>query len=413
MSNLTDSAVLEISRLQAEAAQLIALPNLTQSDRKKADLLISQISSIRSLGVSTDEIRQLARDPQAKKEEAARITRERAFRAYLCGRPDKEIRDIQAGQQTITYAPDPNSPQGQVTTGYLVPIAFSNLVAEGAAQFDPLLDPNVVTLIQEKEFRLRPLKVPGWDLSKISAVPVAETVAQVDGSGGNSLLGSANSDAAFAGKLLNRWSYRLTLRASLEWEEDEAAYMRALNAMARAYGVGFARGIGKDLVLGNGTTAPQGILTAAANSSVSNGTAGKLTLTDILNIYFSVNRIYRIAPKCAWLMDDTSYKYVRAAVDTSGRPLLSVERNGETLMGKPVYVCPSLSGLASPFVPGSIIFGDLEHFVVHSSAMLLRRLVQRYADSGEVAYLGMRMVDSVLFDPTGGVTPPIVYAQIS
>ncbi len=98
MPQLTDSAVLEIARLQAEAAQLIQLPNLTQSDRKKADLLISQISSIRSLGVSTDEIRQLAtaRDPQLKKAEAARVAQERAFRAYLCLRPDEEIRDIEA-----------------------------------------------------------------------------------------------------------------------------------------------------------------------------------------------------------------------------------------------------------------------------------------------------------------------------
>ena len=39
--------------------------------------------------------------------------------------------------------------------------------------------------------------------------------------------------------------------------------MDALSRKARAYGVGFARGIGKDLVNGNGTSQPQGILTAA------------------------------------------------------------------------------------------------------------------------------------------------------
>jgi hypothetical protein len=43
---------------------------------------------------------------------------------------------------------------------------------------------------------------------------------------------------------------------------------------------------------------------------------------------------------------------------------------------------------------------------------ILRRITQRYADFAEVAYMGLKMVDSVLFDPTGGVTPPIVYAQI-
>ena len=225
------------------------------------------------------------------------------------------------------------------------------MVAEGEAQFDPLLNPNVVTLIQEKRFFSRPIQVPGWDLSTIAAQNVYETNQQA-GSGDQN---PGNTDPVFSGKLLNRWTYRTTLRVSFEWEEDEAAYGRALKAMARAYGVGFARGIGKDLVNGNGTSQPQGILTAAANSSVSNGTAGKLTLTDILNIYFSVNRIYRIGPKCAWLMDDTSYKYVRAAVDNQGHPLLSVEKDFETLMGKPVYVCPSLARGSSPITPGTII----------------------------------------------------------
>ncbi len=87
----------------------------------------------------------------------------------------------------------------------------------------------MVTLIQEKDFQLRPLKVPGWDLSTIAAQKVGESTQQFDGTPN-----PGNADPVFSGKLLNRWTYRNTLRASYEWEEDEAAYGRALNAMARA-----------------------------------------------------------------------------------------------------------------------------------------------------------------------------------
>ena len=125
MSNLTDSAVLEIARLQGEAAQLIQLPNLTQSDRKKADLLISQISSIRSLGVTPTKLvsSPRPRDPQLKKAEAERVAHERAFRAYFCvGGQKRKSATFQAGQQTITYVPTQNAPFG-INTGYL-PTSF-------------------------------------------------------------------------------------------------------------------------------------------------------------------------------------------------------------------------------------------------------------------------------------------------
>lgn len=398
--SLTDSAIFEIAHLQNEADLLIARPTLTQSDRKRADLIIAKISSIRSLGQSSEELR---RDAQSKKTDAERQIHERAFRAYLCRRPESEIRDIEAGTQTITWTQGPLG-------GFLVPTAFSDLVAEGQAQFDPLLDPRVVTLVQEKEFRLRPLKVPGWDLSKVSAKNITETGQSADGLPG---LDGNTSDAVFAGKLLNRWTYRLTVRASFEWEEDEAAYGRALNAMARAYGVGFGRGIGKDLATGNGTTAPQGVLTGAALSGQINATAGKLVLTDLTNFYFALNRVYRNSPKCAWLMNDAIYKYLRNATDTSGRPLLSVERDFETLFGKRVYVCPSFPNpMASPALSNQLVFGDLSHYIVHASAPLLRRIGERYADFAEAGYIGMQMVDAVVFDPTGGVTPPIISAEI-
>ena len=71
-----------------------------------------------------------------------------------------------------------------------------------------------------------------------------------------------------------------------------------------------------------------------------------------------------------------------------------------------------------PSTPGStsIIFGDLSHFVVRLSAMMVQRSVETYAH-GSATYLSAtyhdRMrVDSTVFDPSAGATPPIVYATL-
>lgn len=399
--SLSNSAILEISKLQNECDILLSKRQLTQSDRKRADLIISKISSIRQLGVSSEEmLRQLciARDEKFKRDQRNQETNDFAFRKFLCGDSDEEVRTALAGSETITYT---NGPLG----GFLVPTSFSSVVSEGMANFDPIFDPNVCTIIQEDTFELKPLQVPGWDLSSFSATNVTEGTQQ-----------NETANPSFSGKLLNRNTYRASLDATFEWEEDEQAYGRAQAAFARAFAIGFARGIGADLINGTGTNQPAGLLASggAVDSHVSNGTAGKLTLADLVNIYYSLNKAYRNSPKCAWLMDDTSAKYLANAQDSSNRPLIDVQAGYRTLMGKPIYICPSLSGSASPIAPGKIIFGDLSHFVVHSSSMMIRRSIQLpgYVENAKARYMGLLMVDSIVFDPTNGAVPPIIYATI-
>jgi hypothetical protein len=73
---------------------------------------------------------------------------------------------------------------------------------------------------------------------------------------------------------------------------------------------------------------------------------------------------------------------------------------------------PLPNAMASPALSNQLIFGDLSHDIVHASAPLLRRLKERFVDFAEAAYIGMLMVDAVVFDPTNGVTPPIISAEI-
>jgi HK97 family phage major capsid protein len=406
---LTPAALREIHALQNQATQILNQRSVSRADGKRADLLIAKIANIRQTGYSSDEIRQKLANEIGREIGKAPIDfdnaapeqrmHEQIFRGFLCGKPDHELEQelrattLLAGTQTPIFS-------AGTAGGVLVPRAFSQKVAEGRAAIDPLFDENVVTLIQEPNFSLPPLTIPGWDLSTITAVKVAEAAQH-----NPDVVPAVNND------MLNRFTYRSTLAGSFEFEQDSKAYGDTNAALARAFGVAFGRGVSADLVTGDGSTGPQGVLTGAANSGVTTAAAGVFALSDFTNIYFSVNKIYREAPKAAWLMADATYKAVLNAKDASGFPFFPLVNDELRILGKPVYVCPSM-----PSAAGSkgIIFGDLGAYFVHSSSLYIRRRLQYpgLVEFGKIAYTGLQMVDAIVDDPTNGTLPPIVYATL-
>jgi HK97 family phage major capsid protein len=264
------------------------------------------------------------------------------------------------------------------------------------AQYDPLLADDVSTVIHSPNFSLRPYKIPAWDLSTFAAVKVAETAQQTP------LTVPTATDAQ-----LNSYTYRATLDASFELEEDD--FQPTINQMAAAFGIANARGIGVDLATGNGTTAPQGIVTAAHASGYTTANSGKLVYNDFDAIYFGVDRAYRQSPKCAWIISDTVYQMARNAVDNSGRPLLNIKKDEETILGKRVLVSPSVPSAAGGI---GIIFGDISYFMVRVSRAVVTRNLQApgYVEYGKGLYTSRIRCDSKLADPTGGSKPPVISA---
>jgi len=213
--------------------------------------------------------------------------------------------------------------------------------------------------------------------------------------------------------------YRASVAASFELEMDD--FQPTMDQLTALYGIGFGRGIGVDLTVGNGTTAPQGLLNAAVNSGVtldpritddiSN------TLNDLFqNAYFSVNAAYRHSPKCAWAMSDPTYQWIRSLTDKQGRPLLEIRKDKEMIMGKPVLICPSMPSYnASLGSTGYMVFGDFSHLVVRCSRMWIQRKLQvpGYIDKGLALYTAYMRADSKVVDATNGATPPFTYVTLS
>lgn len=361
-------AMLELRAAINEAEELSKKPEVTKRDETRINFLMAKMAALRAGHVASDN------------------STERWFRSFV----KNELRaSMQEGTQTPVYT---QGPEG----GYVVPNEFHDEVILGMAQFDPLLNRDVVTLIESGDGSLRPYTIPGWDLSSFAAVKVAEGVQQ-----------SPQTPPSVSGKMLNGYKYMASVPVSFELEEDAFEPMKA--RISEAFSIGMARGIGVDLITGNGTSAPQGITVGASDSGVVSANVGKLVGDDIENIYFSVDRFYRSSPKCAWAMNDATYQKVRKMVDDNHRPLINIVNDQEVLLGKPIQISPSMDSSGH-----AIIFGDLSHFMVRVSRLSIKRSTQApgYIDKGQALYTGIMRADAVVFDPTSGSKPPIVFAGL-
>src|ERR1700678_1105630 len=287
---LSKQAILQINDLTNEASRLA---QGSGSDRKQADVLLTKVANIRSCGLSSDELRGQYTAALVEKltgtaaQERAR--HEVFFRRYVQSKTPqqrtqmiKEFRDgvLQAGAQAITYTEGASG-------GVLVPNSFYDAVVVGMAQTDPLLDAKNVNLLSEQTYAMNPKSLPGYDLTQIKAVRVVE----------NTSTGVPDPLPSSSSQILSGYPYRMATYATVEFGDDD--FENSIITVGRAHGVGLARGIGADLVNGTGSGQPTGLLTGASNSGYTTAGANTITATDINDIFFAVNRIYRNSPKCA------------------------------------------------------------------------------------------------------------------
>jgi len=352
-----------LERYTAEADAITRGPQTPQT-RSRLQFLLSAIKTVKEFSAdrSADE-----KSAQAE------------FRDYLVGAPLES-------RAALTEA----------NTGQLVPASFYNTLLTGIAQYTELMNRDNVSLIESE--KALPLTIPEIDLSTISSAIVAQGVDA-----------PPVANPTISSMTIKGFSYRTNpIASTFELEQD--SFESITEILTQAFSVGLARGIGADLVNGNGTTAPQGILTAAANSGVTSAVSGVWSGIDLAAVYGSLNRAYRASPKCAWVMNDATYQQVLALKDANGRPLLGIREDEEKLFGKKVLISPDMpTGPSSK----SIVFGDLSQFQVRvaKNGVLVRRNVEApgYSENGAALYTAYMRVDAAL-NTAGGNVKPVVYA---
>lgn len=460
------------AKIHAEAVAILQLPTMTKEDRIKYDAIQADIDVmtgdidriIRSEKLEAELRSEIPTTPIAgsNTEDSKTVeARQKEYRAAFfdqmrwgnpgnkwqrgaseenlaklvtvrnkMARCTKEEREQFAGTQSVTYT------EGTVG-GFFVPAGFVYDVEVATRFYAPLLDGSTVRILETATGQVLPY--PTSNDTNQAWAPVGEGV-QVNqnsagepgtvpnnypspgvtapsGTAGDVLLGHVNFGAIKGSTGL--------IRISLELLQDSAFNLESF--LSAAFAVRLGRGYEWYLTNGTGNgTQPTGLLVAIANSGVTptvatgsstnDGVVGNTGVNsigwaDLVNLEHSVDPTYRRSAK--YMFHDQTLRFLKNVLDKYGRPLwVPGIKDGEpdTLNGYPYVINQSFPQIGASAT--TVAFGAFEKFLVRKVKDLqVVRLDERFADFGEVAYVGFSRIDSNLID--AGTHPLNVLQQHS
>ena len=263
------------------------------------------------------------------------------------------------------------------TGGYLVPDTFEQKIISGLTEGNLLR--RLGTTVQTN----RTMRIPTAN-SDAEATWIPEN------------LSIPVSDVTYGEIVLNAYKLAHKVLVSDEMLEDAEFdledYIRqlAVQALAEAEEKAFFCGDGNGKPLGIVHQAEVGVVSAQSNG---------ICMDDMIELLHSVELPYR--RNGVWVVSENAYLMLRRLKDHNGQFLwrsgLS-EDEPPTLFGCPIIANRQLDAVA----PGSkpVLFGDFSYFWIGDRGKrVIKRLVERYADRGQVAYITSERVDAKLVLP--------------
>lgn len=188
---------------------------------------------------------------------------------------------------------------------------------------------------------------------------------------------------------------------------DIEAYIQGLLAMR------LGRIQNNHFTVGNGTTQPNGIVTAASTGKI--GVVGQtlnVVYDDLVDLEHSVDPAYRGQSGVGYMMHDTSVKVVRKIKDAQNRPIFvpgyeaDAMINGgapDRLMGRPIYINQDMPVMAAN--AKSILFGQMSKYVIRDvmDLTLFRMTDSAFTLNGQIGFVGFLRTGGNLIDVGGAV----------
>jgi len=334
----------------------------------------------------------------------------------------QEQRDQQAGTQSITYT------EGNLG-GYFVPAGFVYDIEQATKFYASLLDGSTIRVMETATGNVLPYPTSNdtneaWTLlSETTQIvdngttPNYPTVGSAPSANPGNVLASQITFGAFKGSTG-------LIRVSLELMQDSAFSLEAF--LKEAFATRLGRGYEYYLTQGLGVNAPFGIIPAIAASGavpvtasgsvlndgvVTNDGTNSIGWQDLVNLEHSVDPTYRRTAK--YMFSDKTLGHLKTRVDRFGRPIwVPSVREGEPdkVNGYSYTINQSIASIAPSAT--TVAFGAFNKFIARKVRDLsIARLDERFADFGEVAYVGFSRIDSRLVD--AGTHPLNVLIQHS
>ena len=203
-------------------------------------------------------------------------------------------------------------------------------------------------------------------------------------------------DAEFGEVILDAHKPGTTIRASDEMLEDNGIGLEKYILDIFSERVGKAEE--KAFIDGDGNGKPLGLV-YQAELGVMSEVEGSITMDDMVNLEYSLSSEYR--DKAVWLMSEDAYNRLRRIPHYLGHGVWRndlMESDLVRLFGYPIHICHAMDDVAPGSIP--VMFGDFRHYWIGDRGKrVIKRLVERYAGRGPVAFITTERVDAKLVLP--------------
>lgn len=194
-----------------------------------------------------------------------------------------------------------------------------------------------------------------------------------------------------------KWTSGL-LRITHELLEDSAFNMPQVIQELSAERIW--RGTNTAFTTGDGSSKPNGVVTAAAYGK-SFAAQGSPTNDEIIDLIHTVDPSYRRSPSCRFMFHDTTLRNLKKLKDGNNLPIYQMSyRDGEpdTING---YKFTINQAMASGTTNSAkiMLFGDFSKYVIRQvKEMRIVRLNERFADTDEVGFVIFFRIDGDLLN---------------
>ena len=279
------------------------------------------------------------------------------------------------------------------TGGNLIPTGFYAKLITAMKYYMPLYDwATVISTPTGNE-----LQIPTTNDTSVVAYQIAESTD----------LSTSATAVTFGQVSLGAWKWTSGLVvATKEVLLDSALPLEQI--LANLFAIRMGRGLGAAQTTGAGTTTISGIVTGAANSSISGVAATAITRDNILDLIHSIDPAYRVMPKFALMMNDSTLSAIRKLSYGTGddRPLYqpsAMAGQPDMIEGVPVIINPHMASIGAS--AKSIICGDMSNYYIRevtgSEELIILR--ERYAELGQVGMAMLKRTDGKIIN--AGMNP--------
>lgn len=210
--------------------------------------------------------------------------------------------------------------------------------------------------------------------------------------------GSATTvaDMTFGNTDLSAYTYSTLVKVSKQLLQDEEVNL--IGYLTELLGQRIARATNAALTTGDGSSKPNGIITAATVGKTA-ASATAITHEELIDLYYSVDPAYRMGTSCYYMMNDAVHAAVRKLGLTAAEnfnPITFADDGTMFILGKEVKINQDM---ASAITTGNktILFGDFSGYAVRvAGGINVLRMDERYADELNVGFIAYKRVDGDL-----------------